>query len=33
VVTDSAEYRFALMASENRGFVTVIGDKCKSPAG
>ena len=33
VVTDSAEYRFALMASENRGFVTVTGDKCKSPAG
>jgi len=33
VVTDNAEYRFALMSSETRGFVTVTGDKCKAPTG
>ena len=31
VMTDTAEYRFAFMAADTRGFVTVTGDRCKSP--
>ena len=33
VMTDNAEYKFAVMSAETRGFVTVTGDKCKAPSG
>lgn len=31
VMTDNAEYRFAIQIAETRGFVIVTGDKCKAP--